>query len=36
MIKGAVGWVEQSGTQRTHKHPRNVGFHSSTQPTIEY
>jgi hypothetical protein len=36
MIEGAVGWLEQSGTQRTQKHHRNVGFNSSTQPTIEY
>jgi hypothetical protein len=29
-----VGWVEQGETQPTHQHPRDVGFHSSTQPTI--
>jgi hypothetical protein len=29
-----VGWVEQGETQRTHRYPRDVGFHSSTQPTI--
>jgi hypothetical protein len=28
-----VGWVARSKTQQTRQHPRNVGFHSSTQPT---
>ncbi len=30
-----VGWVEDSETQRTHQQHRNVGFHSSTQPTVK-
>jgi hypothetical protein len=30
----SVGWVARSKTQLTHQHPRNVGFHSSTQHTI--
>ena len=36
ILERSVGWVEQSETQRTHRHSRDVGFHSSTQPTIEY
>jgi|GEM_PF-3811790 len=29
-LRKIVGWVKQSATQQS---PRNVGFHSSTQPT---
>jgi hypothetical protein len=34
MTRKFVGWVARSNTQRTHQHLRDVGFPSSTQPTL--
>jgi hypothetical protein len=35
MTRKFVGWVARSKTQRTRQYPRDVGFHSSTQPTLK-